>query len=99
MREVVTGLVEQAVADAPAHDHAQHAEKENVLHILARPGTLARHVFEWRVVQSARAQKQEQTKGHQIGNAIPVHGQRANLHGYRINVRIHQHVRHCAAGR
>jgi hypothetical protein len=35
--QVEVGLVEQAVAEAPAQDGAEHAEEQHVLHVFAAP--------------------------------------------------------------
>src|SRR5450759_4211973 len=52
---------------------------------------------EWVVAQAQAAQKHEQAESGQIGQPIPVDGQRPELQGDRINLRMNQHGRHCAA--
>ena len=76
--EVVAGLVEQAVPQPPANDHAHHAEEKNVLDILARPGAGAGDGGKGLVPQAARAQEHEQPKRHQIRDAVPVNGEGPN---------------------
>ena len=37
IRQVLAGLVEDRIADAPADDHAQHAQEQHVLHVAPGP--------------------------------------------------------------
>ena len=95
--EVVAGLVEQAVPQPPANDHAHHAEEKNVLDILARPGAGAGDGGKGLVPQAARAQEHEQPKRHQIRDAVPVNGEGAQLQGNGVDVGVSQHGgRYCA---
>jgi hypothetical protein len=66
--QVLSGLVEQRVAQAPAHDHAEHAVEEQVLHVAARPAGVGNAAGFAR----APASQQEQAEGGQVGQAVPV---------------------------
>ncbi len=97
MRQVVAGLVEQAIAQAPAHHHAHHAQKQDVLHVLAGPGLRAGERGIRLVPQPARAQEHEEAERGQVGQAIPVDGERPDLQGDGIDMRVHEHGgRYCA---
>ncbi|MNN85850.1 hypothetical protein D3C81_2031840 [compost metagenome] len=96
MREVIARLVEQAVAQAPAYHHADHAQEQDVLDVLARPGLVARERRKGRMAQAFEAQQQKQAESGQIGQPVPMHGQGADLQGDGIDVRIDQHAGDCA---
>ena len=89
--QVVARLVEQAVAQTAADDHTRHSQKEDVFDILARPGAGPCDGGKGRVPQTPDAQQHEQAKGRKIGQAIPVHSQRADLQGDGVDVGIGQH--------
>ena len=91
MAQVITGFVKQTVAQAPANNHPQHPEKEDVLHILAAPGLVGGQVGKGRVLQAAQPQQHEQAKRCQVRQPIPVHGQRPQLQGHGVDVWVHQH--------
>jgi len=99
MAEVVPGFVKQAVAQTATDDDPEHAVEQNVLDILALPAGGRGNRGKRLVLEAANAQQQKQAKGDQIGQSIPVHGQRAELDGNRVKLGIHQHGRHCAAVR
>ena len=91
--EIVGGLVKQAIAYAATQNHAQDARKQNVFYISDLPVTKARV---WEMLEPLRSQKVEQGKGGQIGQAIPVNGNRPQLQSNRVNLRVNQHgVRLC----
>jgi hypothetical protein len=46
--------------------------------------------------QASASQKHEKAKGNQIGQAVPMHGQRTYLKGYGINLWVYQHAPDCA---
>ena len=89
--QVVLGLVEQAVAQAPTDDDAHHAEEQDVFDVLAAPGAGTLHAGKGLVAQAAHAQQQEQAEGGQVGQPVPVHGERPDLHGDGINMGVHEH--------
>src|ERR1035437_8048258 len=97
VRRVVKRLVKQAVTDAPTQHHAHHTQEQNILHVGARPGAGPGDGGKWFVAQAQSTQPHKQAKSCQIGQPVPVNRQRAELQGDRINLRMDQHDRHCAA--
>ena len=82
--EVVTGLVEQHVAQAPAQDYAHDAAKEQVVQLFARDGRQAR-------LDAARAEPPERAEGEQVHEPVPAHRQRADGEHDGVEVRMCQH--------
>ena len=75
MREVVAGLVEQAVAQPSADDHAHHAEEQHVFDVLAAPGARPGHRAERLVAQPQRG------RGRRTGRRRP--GRSGHTSGWR----------------
>jgi hypothetical protein len=71
--QVVAGLVEQGVAEAPAQHHAQHAPEQQVFHITPAPAGIGVPGL----ARARRRQGHEQAEGHQVGQAVPVDLHRA----------------------
>ena len=92
MGQVVGRLVKEAVTDAPAQHHAHDPHEQDVLDITVGPGTGRFEGREWRMAQAATAQKHEQGEGRQVGQAVPVHSDGANLHGNRVDLRMNKHA-------
>ena len=91
MAQVVTGLVKQAVPQAPAHHHPHHPQKKNVLNIPARPGARAGDGRIRLMPQTKRCQKKKQAKRGQISQAVPMNGQWPQLKRNGINFGMDEH--------
>ena len=91
MASVIAGLVEQAIADPPTQHHTQHAQEQDVFHILAFSRLPGPDPGKWRMAQAQAPQPAEQAEGGQIGQAVPVNGQGADLQGDRVYFRVNQH--------
>ena len=91
MAEVVTGFIEQAIAQPPAHHHAHDAEEQDVFNVLGRPGTGAGDGRIGLVAQAQAGQKEEQAKGGQIRQAVPVNGKGPQLERNRIDFGMDEH--------
>ena len=96
MRCVVSRFVEQAITNASAQNHPHHAHEQDVFNIPARPGALPRDGRKWRVFQALHPEPHEEAKRSQVGQPVPVHGQRPELQGNRVDLRVDQHCQHCA---
>ena len=96
VRKVVTGFVKQAVAQPAADDHAHDPQEKYVLDIPARPGRGVADGRERLVAQTQDGQQHEKAEGHEVGQAIPVNGEGAQLEGDGIDFRVDQHGGYCA---
>lgn len=83
----VFGTVEQHFTQAPADHHAQHAVEQHVIEVFLLPAQYG----DVRLLDAHSAQDNEQGKGQHIHQAVPVHGERADLDGYRVGHRVYQH--------
>src|ERR1019366_1889943 len=72
VREIVGRFVEQHIAQAPAQDHAQHAEKEQVVEY-GVGDVAARTPFD-----AAAGEHEGNTETDQVHQTVPAHRQRAN---------------------
>jgi hypothetical protein len=88
MPRVVAGLVEQHVPQAPADHHPEHAVEQHVLDVAARPAALR----ELRLPHAQRGQPEEEPEGDQVGDAIPVDGDRPELQGNGIELGVDEHA-------
>ena len=92
MGGVEAGLVEQHVAEPAADDGAEHAVEEQVLDVATRPA--ARR--ELRQARPPRGEEEEQAEADQVGDAVPVDGDRhADLREVerdRVELRVHEHA-------
>ena len=91
MGRVIARLVEQAITQSSAQHDADHTEKKNVFHVLARPRARPGDGSKRRVAQAPHTEEHEQAKSGQIGQAVPVDGQGAYLQGHRIDMGVNQH--------
>ena len=94
--EVVAGFVKQAIPQAAAQNHAHHPQEQNIFDIFAAPRAGAGDGGKRRMPQAANAQEHEQAKSGQVGQSIPVDGQRAELQGDRVDLGVHQHGQYSA---
>ncbi|MDT4858551.1 hypothetical protein FQZ97_930260 [compost metagenome] len=88
--QVVRRLVEQAVADAPAGHHTEHAEEQDVLHIAPRPRRVG-DAGKGLVAQAQVGQPHEEAKRREVGEAVPVDGQRTDLQGNGVDLGVLEH--------
>jgi hypothetical protein len=51
------------------------------------------------VVQAPSRQQNKQHKSRQVGNAVPMHGKRADGQGHGVELGVNQHWGYCAAGK
>src|SRR4029079_3856014 len=84
MGEVMTGLVEDHVAQASAQDDADHGVKEQVVEL--NPGDRRQTLCDTPSPQPPGADEPDQ-----IHEAIPAHGEGSELEDDRINLRVGQH--------
>jgi hypothetical protein len=91
VRSVIAGFVKQAVADAPAQHHTQHAVGHQVVDVFRTPHALLRQGGKRRLAQPAVRQEQKQHERRQVGEAIPVDGHRPYREGHGIELRMNQH--------
>ena len=85
MRSVVTGLVEQHVAQPPAQHHAEHAEEQQIVD--EGVGNPAPGV----ALGAVAAEEEEQSEGHQVHEAVPADGDGAEADRDRIELRMDEH--------
>jgi hypothetical protein len=51
------------------------------------------------VVQALPRQQHKQHKSCKVGNAVPMHGKRADGQGHGVELGMYQHAQYCAAGK
>ena len=92
MVHVITGVVKQAITEATAQDHAQHAVKQNIVNVLFGPFP-QRHLAGIGLVrESPTRQAHKQSKGREVSQSIPVDGQGPQLKGNGVDRGVHHHV-------
>ena len=84
MRKIVARLVEQHVAQAPAKNHAQNAEKEQVVEHGVRD------VSALVLLDAAPREQEGHAEADEIHQAVPAHRQRADGDRDRIDLRMDQ---------
>ena len=84
MARVVLGLVEQHVAQAPAEDHAEHGEKQQIVELLARHRREA-------LADAPQAEPPARGEAEEVHEAVPAHRQGPDGERDRIDVRMDQH--------
>ncbi len=85
MGEIVQRLVEQHVAEAAAENHPEHAEEEHVVDVARVP------TGEQVLPGAQLAQHNEEHEPDQVHQAVPAHGQRPDVEGNRIELRMDKH--------
>ncbi len=91
MRQVVSGFVKQAIPDAPPEHHTHHTQEQDVFGVAAGPGRGLAQGGKWLVAQPGIGQQHEQAEGREVGQPVPVDGQRPQLQSDRIDLRMDQH--------
>ena len=84
MARVVPGLVEQHVAQAPAENHAEHREKQEIVELRARHGREA-------LADAPQAEPPAGGEAEQVHEAVPAHREGPHGKSDRIDVRMDQH--------
>ena len=80
-------LVEQYVAEAPTENHAEHAVEKHVVEVAAGPA-FGRDV---RLARAQAAEPQEHDERRQIHQAVPADGERPQMQGDGIELRMDEH--------
>ena len=88
MRQVIGRLVEEHVAQAPAQDYPHGAVEQEVFEVAAVHAG-ERGVRATRQPQAAQQEKAQES--HEVHQAIPAHGNRAQLQGDRVKLRMDEH--------
>ena len=87
MRQVVGGLVEQDVAEAPAEHDAERGPGQEIIHLhLGRDGR--------REPGEATHHPPADDEAHDIGERIPADGERPDLDQHRIKAGVEQNRDH-----
>jgi hypothetical protein len=84
MGRVVPGFVEQHIAQPAAEDHPQHGEEDQVVELLARDRRAV-------VADPLRAEPPGRGEAHEVHEAVPAHGERADRERDRVEVRVNEH--------
>ena len=91
MGKIERRLVEQHVAEPPTDDGAEDAVEEQVLDVAPGPAPGG----ELRQARPAPGEEQEQCEADQVGDAVPVHGDRhaeaVEVERDRVELRVHEH--------
>src|SRR6266567_2571812 len=85
MSEIIERLVEQNVAQATAENHAEHAEEKHVVDVARMPP--CQQILSCAIL----AENDEQDEADQIHQPVPAYGQRSDVEGDRIELRVNQH--------
>ena len=85
--QVIVRLVKQHISKPPTQHHAEHAEEKQVVDIAPGPVLCS----ELRLCDAQAGQPDEHAESGQIGQAVPMHGQRPELDGDRVKLRVDPH--------
>ena len=83
MRKIITGVVEQHLAQATAQHHAEHAIEQQIVQALSSPQSGR--------VRAAACPATRVQEGEQVHEAVPVHGERAKMDGDGVELGVNEH--------